>query len=141
MGHEVHCPTLAGNRPGDDRSVIGLQQAVDSLVDYLREHELKAVRLVGHSYGGMVISQVADTVPELIRRLVYVNAFVPEPDQCLIDMIPPSFVQLFEAMALANNGAITFPFLVWRETFMNDADLDLATSASMENSTPIRTKR
>eukprot|EP00731_Ephydatia_muelleri_P032725 Em0024g269a len=129
MGHEVHCPTLAGNRPGDDRSAIGLQQAVDSLVDYLHEHQLKEVRLVAHSYGGMVISQVADMVPERIRRLVYVNAFVPEPGQCLNDMLPPSYVQMFEAMALANNGAVIFPFPVWRESFMNDADFQLATSA------------
>ena len=129
MGHEVHCPTLAGNRPGDDRSEFGLQQAADSLVAYLREHQLKQVRLVGHSYGGMVISQVADMVPELIRRLVYVNAFVPEPGQSSRDMVPPQLAQMFDAIAVANKGVIMIPFPIWREAFMNDADLDLATSA------------
>ena len=129
MGHEVHCPTLAGNRPGDDPSEFGLQQAADSLVAYLREHQLKQVRLVGHSYGGMVISQVADMVPELIRRLVYVNAFVPEPGQSLIDMAPPQLVQMLDAIAAANKGAIMIPFPLWREAFMNDADLELATWA------------
>ena len=140
MGFEVHCPTLAGNRPGDDRSQCGLQQAVDSLIAYLREHKLNHVRLVAHSYGGMVISQVADTVPDVIRRLVYVNAFVPEPGQSLNDMLPPHYVQTFDAIAAANNGAVIFPFPLWREAFINDADLDQATSSySKLNPHPYKT--
>ena len=71
LGHTVHCPTLAGNRPGDDRSRIGLAEAAESLCEFLREHDLRDVRLVGHSYGGMVISKAADVMPERIRRLVY----------------------------------------------------------------------
>jgi len=47
QGHTVHCPTLKGNRPGDDRSQIGLEDAAQSVCDYLREHDLKNVRLVG----------------------------------------------------------------------------------------------
>ena len=76
-GHVVHCPTLAGNRPGDDRAAIGLAEAARSLVDFLEQSNLTDVRLMGHSYGGMDISQAADIVPQRIRRLVYVNAFVP----------------------------------------------------------------
>ena len=128
-GHTVHCPTLAGNRPGDDRSRVGLAAAAQSLCDYLVEHDLREVRLVGHSYGGMVISKAADTVPERIRRLVYVNAFVPLPGESLNDMVPPPYVQLFDAVAAANDGAVMLPFPIWREAFINDADLALATSA------------
>lgn len=69
-GHTVHCPTLAGNRPGDDRQSTGLPEAVQSLVDYLHAHELTGVRLVGHSYGGMVISHAADQVGQRLARLV-----------------------------------------------------------------------
>ena len=129
QGHTVFCPTLAGNRPGDDRSAIGLEDAASSLCDYLRTHDLHDIRLVGHSYGGMVISRVADLMPERIRRLVYVNAFVPLPGESLNDMVPPHYVQLFDALAGANNGAVMLPFPVWREAFINDADLALATSA------------
>ncbi len=129
LGHTVHCPTLAGNRSGDDRSRIGLDDAAQSLCDYLRAHDLRDVRLVGHSYGGMVISKVVDLMPERIRRLVYVNAFVPLPGESLNDMVPPQYVALFDAVAAAGNGAVMLPFPIWREAFINDADLALATSA------------
>ena len=129
LGHTVHCPTLAGNRPGDDRSRIGLAEAAESLCEYLRAHDLREVRLVGHSYGGMVISKAVDTLPERIRRLVYVNAFVPLPGESLNDMVPPVYVGLFDSIAAANHGAVTLPFPIWREAFINDADLALATSA------------
>ena len=129
LGHTVLCPTLAGNRPGDDRSRTGLDDAAQSLCDFLREHDLHDVRLAGHSYGGMVISRAYDMAPERIRRLVYVNAFVPMPGECLNDMVPPIFVGLFDSLAAAGNGAVMLPFPIWREAFINDADLALATSA------------
>ena len=129
LGHTVHCPTLAGNRPDDDRSRIGLAAAAQSLADYLVQHNLRDVRLVGHSYGGMVISKVADVMPERIRRLVYVNAFVPLPGESLNDMVPPHYVGLFDSIAAASHGAVMLPFPIWREAFINDADLALATSA------------
>lgn len=129
QGHQVHCPTLVGNRPGDNRQTVGLNEAARSLADYLVQHELKGVRLVGHSYGGMVISQVAQWMPQALTRLVYVNAFVPEPGQCLNDMVPPHYVQLFDAIAAQNAGAVMLPFPIWREAFINDADPALAMSS------------
>lgn len=128
-GHSAYCPTLAGNRPADERSSTGLEEAAQSLVDYLDQQELAAVRLVGHSYGGMVISRVADLRPQRIARLVYVNAFVPEPGECLNDLVPPPYVSLFEQIAATGNGAVMLPFPIWREAFINDADLPLAQSA------------
>ncbi|MEI6803503.1 MAG: alpha/beta hydrolase [Burkholderiales bacterium] len=128
-GHQVHCPTLKGNRPNDDRQSVGLADAARSLADFLQEHDLTNVRLVGHSYGGMVISQVAQWLPERLARLVYVNAFVPEPGQSLNDQVPPHYIALFDAIAAQNQGAVTLPFPIWREAFINDADLALATSA------------
>ncbi|WP_090140320.1 alpha/beta fold hydrolase [Limnohabitans sp. DM1] len=128
-GHTVHCPTLKGNGPGDDRASVGLEDAAQSLLAYLVAHDLKNVRLAGHSYGGMVISRVAELAPERIARLVYVNAFVPNPGESLTDLVPPIYVGLFDQIAAANNGALTLPFPIWRESFINDADLALATSA------------
>ena len=128
-GHEVHCPTLKGNRPGDDRGTVGLEDAAQSVVEFLAQHDLKDVRLVGHSYGGMVISRVAQLVPERLARLVYVNAFVPNPGESLVDLVPPHFVGLFEQIARENGGAVTLPFPIWREAFINDADLQLAQAA------------
>jgi pimeloyl-ACP methyl ester carboxylesterase len=128
-GCTVHCPTLAGNRPGDDRATTRLSDAIDSLGRFIEENELCNIRLVGHSYAGMVISGVADRLTGRLRRLVYVNAFVPLDGECLRDMVPPHHATLFDAMAAATGNALMLPFDVWRESFINDADLALARSS------------
>ena len=128
-GHTVHCPTLAGNRPADDRAKSGLTEAVQSVVSYIESYNLKNVRLVGHSYGGMIISKVADLIPDRITRLVYWNAFVPLSGECLNDMVPPHYKGMFDQIAAASNNAVVLPFPVWREAFINDADAELAQSA------------
>jgi pimeloyl-ACP methyl ester carboxylesterase len=139
-GHTVHCPTLAGNRPGDDRTTTGLEEAAQSLRAYIEEHALQHVRLVGHSYGGMVISRVADLLPQRIARLVYVNAFVPQPNECLNDLVPAHYTALFDSIAEQTGGGVMLPFPIWREAFINDADLALATRAFEQlNAHPYKT--
>lgn len=144
QGHTVHCPTLKGNRPGDDRSQVGLMDAAQSLRDFLDEQKLQQVRLVGHSYGGMVlaqlVAQLGAAVPQRIARLVFVNAFVPNPGESLNDMVPPHYVGMFDQIAAANNGAVMLPFAVWREVFINDGDLALAQAAYAKlNAHPYKT--
>jgi pimeloyl-ACP methyl ester carboxylesterase len=139
-GHTVHCPTLAGNRPGDDRAAVGLAEAVASLVSDIESRDLKEVRLVGHSYGGMVISGAAERLLPRLARLVYVNAFVPQPGECLNDLVPPHYKALFDQIAGANGQAVMLPFEIWREAFINDADLALAQAAYAKlNPHPYRT--
>lgn len=139
-GHTVHCPTLAGNRPGDVRAEIGLAQAAQSLVDFVLQHELRHIRLAGHSYGGMVISQALEQIADRVQRLVYINAFVPAPGECLNDMVPPHYTALFDGLAAANGQAVMLPFAIWREAFINDADEALAQSTyALLNPHPYRT--
>lgn len=127
-GHVVHTPTLVGNRPGDGKG-SGLQAAIDGLVGYFDEHGITDAVLMGHSYGGMVITGAADRLaPGRVRRLVYWSAFVPDPGQSLTDMIPPHFAELFAALR-EDDGGFSLPFPIWREAFINDADLGLAQSA------------
>jgi pimeloyl-ACP methyl ester carboxylesterase len=125
-GHTVHCPTLAGNRVGDDRYTANLSGAVASLVDFVETRQLERVRLVGHGYGGMVISGAAETLLPRLGRLVYVNAFVPLPGEALVDLAPPAFRGLAEDLALEHRNAVMLPFEFWRELFINDADFQLA---------------
>uniref|UniRef100_A0A7Z0QAB4 Alpha/beta hydrolase n=1 Tax=Bradyrhizobium barranii subsp. barranii TaxID=2823807 RepID=A0A7Z0QAB4_9BRAD len=66
-GHKVYTPTIKGNRPGDAKTT-GLKDAIQSIADYLAENNLKDIVLLGHSYGGMIITGVADLAPERIRR-------------------------------------------------------------------------
>lgn len=126
-GHEVYLPTLAGNAPEDARDV-GLIDAVDGLIAYVMEHSLDDFVLVGHSYGGMVITAVADRLPERVRRLVYWNAFVPNDGEALVDMVPREYVDLFESLVTAERS-VTLPFPIWREAFINDAPMEVAESA------------
>ncbi len=142
MGHDVDAPTVKGNRPGDTKTT-GLAEAIGSIVEYLEDIEANDVILVGHSYGGMVITGVADRIPHRIRRLVYWNAFVPNDGESLLDMALPHQVAAMEALAAEHeDGSIMVPFPLWREVFMNDADLETARNAySQLNPHPMQTFR
>jgi pimeloyl-ACP methyl ester carboxylesterase len=139
-GHQVFTPTIKGNGVGDAKTV-GLAEAIESIADSVLENDLEDVVLAGHSYGGMVITGVADELPDRIRRLVYWNAFVPNSGESLVDMLPPELSRLFESMAAERrDGSIVLPFPIWREAFINDADLDTAQRAYRAlNPHPIRT--
>ena len=141
-GHRSFTPTIRGNHPTDPRST-GLAEATQSIVDYLDVNDLTDLVLVGHSYGGMIITGVADIVPTRIRRLVYWNAFVPNNGESLNDMLPPQYVELFESIAIERgDGSVVLPFPIWREAFMNDADLETAQRAfNVLNPHPINTLR
>jgi len=141
-GHKSFTPTIKGNRPADPRS-IGLAEAIESIVDYLALNDLNDLILVGHSYGGMIITGVADRLPDRIRRLVYWNAFVPNDGESLNDMLPAQYVELFESIAVQRgDGSVVLPFPIWREAFINDADLETAQRAFRAlNPHPIKTLR
>lgn len=89
-GHEVHAVTLTGDgeRAHLRRPDIGLQTHIDDVVGLVRAEELRGIVLVGHSYGGMVITGVADRMADRIRALVYLDAFVPEHGDSLIGLLP-----------------------------------------------------
>lgn len=126
QGHRVWCPTLKGNRPGDDRRGIGLEDAIGSLVELFDAEGLNDVALLGHSWGGMAISGAVDRLaPGRVRRLIYFSAFVPLPGESLLDMCPPHYQALFRQMGEAE-GAVRFPWPIFREAFVNDGTLEQA---------------
>ena len=47
------------------------EEAIQSIVDYINENQISDAILLGHSYGGMIITGVADRIPESIHRLIY----------------------------------------------------------------------
>lgn len=118
-GHTVHTPTIRGNAPGDPKRT-SLEDAIGSIVAYIEAESLFDIVLVGHSYGGMVITGVADRVrPGTIRRLVYWNAFVPNDGEALNDLVPDYFTAMFDQMSEAD-GTVMMPFPIWREALTND---------------------
>ena len=78
-GFDVYRPSLTGQgeRAHLASADVGLSTHVTDVVNAILFEDLRDVTLVGHSYGGMVITGVADRVPERVRRLVYLDAFVP----------------------------------------------------------------
>jgi pimeloyl-ACP methyl ester carboxylesterase len=125
-GHTAHAPTIAGHGNNVDKKVDH-NDCVNSVVDYITAREFTDVILVGHSFGGTVIARVAEEIPQRLRRLVFWNAFVPQPGNSLLDEVPPHYRTLFTELAAASDdNTVTLPFSTWREAFIQDADLELA---------------
>jgi pimeloyl-ACP methyl ester carboxylesterase len=78
-GFNVYRPQLTGlgERVHLARPDVGLSLHVEDVVNMILFEDLKDITLVGHSYGGMVITGVADRLPDRIKRLVYLDAMVP----------------------------------------------------------------
>jgi pimeloyl-ACP methyl ester carboxylesterase len=140
-GHTVHLPTLLGNGAGDDKSV-GLEAVIARFADGFSEQGLSDAVVVAHSYGGMVVTGAADRLPPgSIRRLVYVNAFVPNSGESLEDLAPPLYGMLFDEIVEAD-GSVMIPYPIWREAFMNDAGEALALASHRKlNAHPYATFR
>jgi len=90
-GHVLFTPTYTGlgERAHLASREIGLQTHIADVLGTLEFEDLRDVVLVGHSYGGMVATGVADRARARLRRLVYLDAFVPRDGQSLLDLLPP----------------------------------------------------
>ena len=87
-GHEVYTPSLTGL--GERRHLAGphvnLSTHIEDVANVLFYEDLRDVVLVGHSYGGMVVTGVADRMPERIAHLVYLDAFLPNDGESLYSL-------------------------------------------------------
>ena len=111
-GHDVFTPTLTGvgERSHLGSTSVSLSTHIADVENLIRWEELSDVILCGHSYGGCVISGVADRVPERIQALVYLDAFVLENGECLFDLVTPEQVQGMRQQAqAAGDGWKTAP--------------------------------
>jgi len=91
QGHEVFTPSMTGigERVHLASPSVDLSTHVNDVLGTIEYERLSDFALVGHSYGGMVVSAVADRVAEKIRSLVYLDAFVPKDGQSLLDLARP----------------------------------------------------
>ena len=104
----------------------GLKSRIQSAVDFLSENNLNDVILLGYSSGGFIITGVADRAASRIRRLVYCNAFVANNGEAITDQVPPYYPGL---LTQRGDGSVSLPFPIWREAYINDADLETAQRA------------
>ncbi|BDZ70218.1 alpha/beta fold hydrolase [Methanobacterium petrolearium] len=82
--YRVFAPTLK------DEHHSNLTEHIQQICSIITENDLKNVILVGHSYGGMIITGVASKIPERIKHLVYLDAAFPDPGESLFDIINSS---------------------------------------------------
>ena len=94
-GHEVFTPTLTGygERAHLASPEVSLSTHIQDIVGVLECEDLYEVILVGHSYASMVITGVAERVPERLSRLVYMDTLIPKDGQCWNELMGPEVVQ------------------------------------------------
>jgi pimeloyl-ACP methyl ester carboxylesterase len=98
-GHEVTTPTLSGL--GDRRHVgqdADLETHIQDVIAHIEMEGLEGVTLVGWSYGGMVVTGVLARIPDKIKAVIYVDAFVPEDGKALIDYLPADLVASWDKL-------------------------------------------
>lgn len=105
-GWQVHRPSMSGmgEHFNTSRTDIGLSTHIDDIVNYILFEDLHDVILLAHSYGGMVITGVADRIPDRIAHLVYLDAMLPENGENLMSLRKPGSLPIEQA---TKDGFIT----------------------------------
>src|SRR5437763_2040258 len=87
-GHELWTPSYTGlgERAHLANASVDLDTHIRDLLGVLEMEDLREVALLGHSYGGMVATGVADRARERIAQLIYLDAFVPGDGESLFDL-------------------------------------------------------
>ena len=89
-GHTVFTPTQTGL--GERRHLLAPGITLDTFIDdvgaVLDTEELHNTVLVGHGFGGIGITGVADRIPERVRHLVYLDSYILEAGQSILDAEP-----------------------------------------------------
>jgi pimeloyl-ACP methyl ester carboxylesterase len=90
-GHRLVTPTYTGlgERGHLARPDIDLETHIADVVAVLEFEDLTRVNLIGHSYGGMVATGVADRARGRVAQLIYLDAFAPDDGESLYDLLPP----------------------------------------------------
>lgn len=100
-GHAVYTPLLTGlgTHAHHLTPYVNLTAHIQDVLSVLAYENLQQVTLVGHSYAGMIITGVAEAASERIAHLVYVDAFIPQDGQSVLQLMPEPFQQAFRAQA------------------------------------------
>src|SRR5690349_12932889 len=107
-GHRVLTPTYTGlgARAHLANPAIDLSAHTEDILQVIRYEDLRDIVLIGHSYGGMVATGVADRARDKIRQLIYIDAFVPQDGRSLLDLNQAAVLRMQE---LAKSGGWRVP--------------------------------
>jgi len=110
-GHRVFTPTQTGL--GERKHLLSKDITIDTfskdIANVIEADELTNVVLVGHSFGGIVISGVADVMPERIRHLVYLDSLLVEAGKSPFDSLPPEVAAARRKAAEESSGGLSLP--------------------------------
>jgi pimeloyl-ACP methyl ester carboxylesterase len=121
QGIDSQAPTLAWHGREGSRNVSH-DDYVDSVLEVL-DSEPRHACLVGHSFGGSVISRVAELRPERCHSLVYYSAFVPRDGERVADSLPEPMIDFLEqSAAVSTDDSCGLPFELFHASFANTAD-------------------
>src|SRR5580704_3612836 len=90
-GHKVYAPTLTGlgERSHLMSGMITLDTHINDVANVIKWENLQNIVLVGHSYAGFVVSGVAEKVLPAISSIVFLDAFLPQHGERVVDLAPP----------------------------------------------------
>lgn len=110
-GHSFFSPTYTGlgERAHLGHKDVDLSTHVQDVLNVLEFEDLKDVVLLGHSYGGMVATGVADKARNRIQRVVYIDAFAPKDGQSMFDLQDPKAEAYMRAGAAKEGGGWGIP--------------------------------
>ncbi len=125
QGHKVYRPTLTGlgERYHLASPEVNLSTHVADIVNVILFENLHDVVLVGHSYGGMVITGIADSLPDRIGQIVYLDAHIAEDRKSAFDLR----VGGTDLMKYAKDGMLIPPFINQSSDFPHNVPQSVAT--------------
>ena len=137
-GHEFFSPSYTGlgERAHLARPEIDLSTHIQDVLAVLEFENLTDVTLLGHSYGGMVATGVADKARERIARMVYIDAFAPKDGQSLFDLVGPKAEGNMRAGAAKDGDGWRLPI---NPMPPDTAPADVAWASPRRRPQPIRT--
>jgi pimeloyl-ACP methyl ester carboxylesterase len=88
-GHKVHVLTLTGlgDRVHLASDAVNMDTHIADIVNFVKWEDLNNFVLVGHSYGGLPITGAADQIGDKVSSIVYLDAFIPEDGQSMVDIV------------------------------------------------------
>ena len=111
QGHRVWTPTQTGL--GDRSHLLSRQITVDThigdVANVIETDEIRDIILVGHSYGGMSVTGVADRMADRIRHIVYLDALIPEDGDTAFKILPAGLEDARRRTAREQGGGVALP--------------------------------
>ncbi|KAK9824861.1 hypothetical protein WJX74_001376 [Apatococcus lobatus] len=131
-GYAVHAVDLPWEKSPRTGGLPDLQDYVDALVSFVRSKQLKSIALVGHSFGGVVVSLATEALQKETKVLVFLDGYILQDNENCLDFLPKPFVERLHAEA-AETGGWCFSKSIsvndWAASFYNDAFFDTAKKA------------